>query len=353
MIDKKTYFNLLNNTVKKANKNDLDSIKELLTYINMNKPKSLFHYRSCSERSIEAFRNNQIFFNFAINFNDPYDCLVYCDIDAIKKQISKMLDFKNLLKLSESINDKNFIENRPVQIPFEEAQKVLNSLKNQNIKDIFNTIPQESLDTISNYLESLSTNTHNEYVSFYKSQMPIVCLSEKYNNILMWSHYADNHKGFVIEYDTDSLQTKCIACPENKTLNNCTNWKEVILLPIVYTNKRFNATDYIYDNILKTAFQKLGNFNWDLSDKFAQYKVNIYKHKCWSYEKEWRLQLYRLSNDNSITVKPKAIYLGCRISKCYEDILVKYAKEQNIDIYKMAENPSKIKYSLTKKKYKC
>ena len=73
-MNKRKYEQLLNNTIKEINKDDKKTINELLTYINENKPKSLFHYRSCNERSIEAFRENKIYFNTASNFNDPYDC---------------------------------------------------------------------------------------------------------------------------------------------------------------------------------------------------------------------------------------------------------------------------------------
>ena len=182
--------------------------------------------------------------------------------------------------------------------------------------------------------------------------MPLVCLSERYNNILMWAHYAENHKGFVVEYDSNTLKTECMQCPQGKDYSNCEKWKQVMLLPILYTNQRYDATKYIYDNILIKTFNQLRIPNgWMLEDDFAQYKINIFKQKSWAYEREWRLQLYRTNRDKFIEVKPVAIYLGCRIAKCYEDILVKYAQEKNIKIYKMNENPSKLKYGFTKKKY--
>lgn len=31
----------------------------------------------------------------------------------------------------------------------------------------------------------------------------MLCLTEKEDNLLMWSHYAQNHEGFVIGFDTD------------------------------------------------------------------------------------------------------------------------------------------------------
>ena len=118
-------------------------------------------------------------------------------------------------------------------------------------------------------------------------EMPLVCLSEKYNNILMWAHYADNHRGFVIEYDTDTLKTDCMQCPQGRNYSNCEKWKQVMLLPILYTNQRYDATKYIYDNILIKTFNQLRIPNsWMLEDDFAQYKINVFKQKSWAYERE-------------------------------------------------------------------
>ena len=134
MINKRKYEQLLNNTIKEINKDDKKTINELLTYINENKPKSLFHYRSCSERSIEAFRDNKIYFNIASNFNDPYDCLIYCDIEYILKQIQNMFDYENIEKLNNKVIDESYLNTRPVTIPEEKAKEIINNLKNLNIK---------------------------------------------------------------------------------------------------------------------------------------------------------------------------------------------------------------------------
>ncbi|MCU7988260.1 DUF2971 domain-containing protein [Shewanella sp. SW24] len=44
--------------------------------------------------------------------------------------------------------------------------------------------------------ETLSENSYFDYA--------VISLSETNNNLLMWSHYADQHKGIVIEFDTDN-----------------------------------------------------------------------------------------------------------------------------------------------------
>ena len=121
-------------------------------------------------------------------------------------------------------------------------------------------------------------------------------------------------------------------------------WQETMFLPVVYTNSRYDATNYVIDNTNKRFFAEMG-IMLNCRDTFAQYKINIFKHKCWSYEREWRLMLYKMNGSKKIDNNPPiAIYLGCRIKKCYEDILIKYAREKGIKIYKMSENPMHLKY---------
>ena len=136
MINKRKYEQLLNNTIKEINKDDKKTINELLTYINENKPKSLFHYRSCNERSIEAFRENKIYFNTASNFNDPYDCLIYCDIEYILKQIQNMFNYENIKKQNNKVIDESYLNTRPVTIPEEKAKEILLEKEIQILVDL-------------------------------------------------------------------------------------------------------------------------------------------------------------------------------------------------------------------------
>lgn len=349
MIDKNKYVELLNATVNDVN---FEHIKQLINYIQENKPKSLFHYRRCSEQSIEAFRENNLFFNTASNFNDPYDCLVYCNRNTIQKEIESIGNEENQAFLNDLVNHPEIVNNAPPQISRKFLLKLQETIKTGEFENFSSTISQKAYLEIKKELQKAIDTNLETTVSYYQTRMPLVCFSERFNNILMWSHYADNHKGFVVEYDPNSLHTKCNQCPEGKNHMNCPYWQATMLLPILYTNKRYDATNYIVDStIINICNQKGLQGLWGFRDNFAQYKINIHKHNCWSYEKEWRLQLYNINGSKTIKVKPIAIYLGCRIAKCYEDILVKYAKEQNIKIYKMNEHPNKIGYKFSRQEY--
>src|SRR5262249_3461497 len=40
-----------------------------------------------------------------------------------------------------------------------------------------------------------------EFIQTYRNKIGLCCLTEQCNNILMWSHYADNHKGYCVEFE--------------------------------------------------------------------------------------------------------------------------------------------------------
>ena len=56
-------------------------------------------------------------------------------------------------------------------------------------------------------------HTEQEIDTLYsdKNKYGISCFSKNYNEILMWSHYADNHNGICIEVEIDNA-----LCSENK-----------------------------------------------------------------------------------------------------------------------------------------
>ena len=87
-------------------------------------------------------------------------------------------------------------------------------------------------------------------------KLGVVCLSEVDDSLLMWSHYADSHHGFCIEFERD----------EHNDLGNSEQ-----CLPVVY-QKEFPA--FTLDEI---------------EDKKATARILTTKSEEWAYEKEWRM----------------------------------------------------------------
>ncbi|MGZ5054895.1 MAG: DUF2971 domain-containing protein [Methylobacter sp.] len=102
-------------------------------------------------------------------------------------------------------------------------------------------------------------------------ELGILSLSKTKNNLLMWSHYADSHKGFVIGFD----ETHDFFHPKNGQ------------------NPINNLRDVNYVSLRSVA-------QWETNEE-AYLSIFFEKPKDWDYEKEVRV--IRHFNHHSITVE--------------------------------------------------
>ena len=111
-----------------------------------------------------------------------------------------------------------------------------------------------------------------------KNDIHICSLSKTYNNILMWSHYADSHKGCCFELEVTS-------------------------------EKGIDETSVQYVDQIGAVQGK------DYKDE--AYQILSRKLKCWDYEKEIRFLKEIPSNtrvSKFLHIKIIRIYLGCKMS---------------------------------------
>lgn len=94
----------------------------------------------------------------------------------------------------------------------------------------------------------------------------IFCLTTSFNNLLMWSHYADSHRGFVVEFKMDS---SFFTQEYSDTL-----WQAK---PVKYVQKRPVIDGFSEFLTTESKFLKL-------NDAFFYTKGRI-----WDYEKEYRM----------------------------------------------------------------
>ncbi|TOC13300.1 hypothetical protein CGJ90_24575, partial [Vibrio parahaemolyticus] len=64
-------------------------------------------------------------------------------------------------------------------------------------------------------IENLKSSlVSGDFTKSMTSSFGICSLSKTFENILMWSHYADNHKGFVVEFETPTNFAEFLETPE-------------------------------------------------------------------------------------------------------------------------------------------
>ncbi|MBS4098861.1 MAG: DUF2971 domain-containing protein [Sulfuricella sp.] len=104
----------------------------------------------------------------------------------------------------------------------------------------------------------LATVVQHKFQDGLNQTIGILCLSERPDSLLMWSHYADAHQGFVIEFDSDTpfFDQRITISDELRHLRK-----------VVYEKKR----------------PSLGLMNLTSTALF------LTKSEEWSYELEWRM----------------------------------------------------------------
>jgi hypothetical protein len=140
--------------------------------------------------------------------------------------------------------------------------------------------------------EYLFKDLKDTYRDFLDERYGVSCFSRKYNNILMWSHYADSHKGVCLVFNKQKLY-------ENFKKNEI---------------KIFEPEDIYTDKLIevKTSFtHKKATF--DNSDVVIQKKS-----KLWEYEEEVRFILDLSKNHKNRfvpfdTTHLEAIILGDQV----------------------------------------
>lgn len=121
-------------------------------------PRNLYKYRSMSEHTLDIFRKCELYFSAPVDFNDPFDCKF---APVITSQT----------KLAEAIAARQNLGYE------EEAVKA----------------------TIANEVDI--TAKISKAVDRVMNNHGICCFSKKCDDILMWSHYSDSHKGVCLEFD--------------------------------------------------------------------------------------------------------------------------------------------------------
>lgn len=249
-------------------------------------PASLYKYYSDGIRDLDMVRANKMWYSAPCSFNDVFDCDIWIDKDEIFNSVLKIAPDKKRIRAGspmwKNLRDITFCQIKLLKATFEE----------------------------------------------HKCTMGISCLSESYDSLLMWAHYASNHRGMCVEYELMEI---------NKQL-------------------RFTPVPVIYDND-KVCFRSLNLDNLEPDGNRIFLESITTKSPEWRYEHEWRI----IRDENACGDKwdkmkkgailemicPSSIILGCAAEEEFEAAVREYCETSKINLYKM-EKDARL-YRLNKK----
>lgn len=367
---------LMNNTIPEKpgikNAKFTRASKRLYSFTKENIPTKLYRYRTCADYNIQSFEEDKIYASNPYDFNDPFDSLIYCDKQEIRKFHSEQFENNWLVYFWNKLNDiaaedmlKEFPDREADIKKDAEEMKIQKTWLNEEDDDA------EFMEALRKFYESEDENanllckiyrkrkrqwlemiedTLND-IADIKQMFQIACFSEKKNSMLMWSHYADNHKGFVLEYDLRKMVFPARpGIPESD--NNAVY--TAMLFPVIYTEKRYDATQvgkyFILNNFLHTY--NVLNISNPVPDVFYLLKIFLNKAKCWEYENEWRLICMDSDGEKAVNIqlRPTAIYYGSKITSSNRERLSVLAKAKQIPEYEAKVEYGNSKYSINMRK---
>jgi len=167
----------------------------------------------------------------------------------------------------------------------------------------------------------------NMYLDLFRNLSLVSCFSSDGNNMPMWAHYANNHKGYCVKYS--------ILDPNS-------------IYPVIYEPSRVKSA-VILTNLINEMFESYKKDLKEPTEKFYEYFSYFYlslscKHDFWKYENEYRL-VYPIIDLNNKTgkliklsdagLKVDSIYIGYKCDVEYTDKLMQIGKNIGCEVYKM------------------
>lgn len=156
------------------------------------------------------------------------------------------------------------------------------------------------LDSIKQKFNEVSKEALEKSRKLISEQFRVTCLSERMNSPLMWSHYANKHYGFCLEYDFTPTITER-RYPDLLLA-------QLMLFPVCYSEKRPLLSKALFGGSAAIQYIKSKKLPPDFLEKLM-YGL-LCKSEDWAYEKEWRI--FQLPSEMPTMRLPKArkVFLG-------------------------------------------
>lgn len=294
------------------------------------------------ESAVSILKSGGVALSNPKDFNDPNDCSFVQD-NKDKVKIEKLVtDYFTYKVVSELVSLNKIKLNKFSKVILSGLQKEINAMKWLLKKNpYFNRIPgfnliAKMIGSKSKDLDVLVAKDKKEFqekideaVSNAKETALISCFSKRNNSILMWSHYANSHKGVCIEYERPySIDFKDVTYKQKRP--HIKMYKAVshaIALDILGKKETDDETTLHLKETLDPFFVKSTD---------------------WRYEEEVRCLYSKTKLNDNIKYDnkryilnigcPTAIYIGCKTAGDELDHLYRLAENRGIPVYFMKKS---------------
>ena len=298
---------------------DNTSEEEFAVFRMNHMPKKLYKYFPDSSTiqddkkinySREALVNNTVFLQTPERFDDPYDSSIVVDETEFHRH--RLLHYLAICKIEHDAHaDNNTLMYQLAQgiyarsvngTSFEELYAItpnleeIDSLRRTNFALSLAEKLQKYQTDVDAWQHAIYDALHNEFITMQNSLVKhfrVSCFATSPYSMLMWSHYANSHKGFCVEYEIPEYGTD-----DDLLLHR--------LYPVIYSSRR--------TSVLDACLQEMDSNKNAVDTLWKIHKYGLLsKDIIWQYQNEWRLVGY----DKAMEVDGSYNYKFFKISKVY------------------------------------
>lgn len=250
-----------------------------------------FKYTSF-ETAIRVIESKSFRWSSPTKFNDPFDhqagFVLNFSPEVFSQSLSSSIERVIFTDIEPSITPTTLFSELTLRL-----RQIRHKLPRSEILRDLHKLSAESAATLNDSIGQL-----NAAVQEHLCHSRVFCVSEKFDNVVMWSHYADQHKGVV-------FKLRCIDELDNTLL----------------AAKKVQYTDAFLPFPDADAYARHLTGEQPLDFAPLIWNIAYTKHDDWSYEEEWRVHMSLLNEPlgDGYSVYPEnprifeAIYLGCRM----------------------------------------
>jgi hypothetical protein len=279
-------------------------------------PKRIYKYRKDDEGgySRKNLASSTIWLATPDSYNDPYDCFLQFSAANMAAAFERGLIDAFVAGYHLDISADNVTKAKQSPTPFQTFLQYItsNGKSGANPKQMAEFMSQ----TIPGYI-----NSTVEILQALRTIAQICSFSAVHDSILMWSHYADQHKGFCVEYDLGKFD------PGDAFLKN--------LYPVIYSKELADLTPWAEKLVSCGA--------GDLTTGVLLLAV-IQKFTGWEYEQEWRYIRFQeppKQDRNRSMPLPNRVFLGAKAPAATIEAVVATCSEKSVPVFQMRMSSDK------------
>lgn len=225
--------------------------------------RKLYKYFSDINKAVDCIQKRAVHLDDPQKFNDPFEAYYCCYFYSIHPTMDKK---SNIIAKVHSYISKAAVQNPKLY------KNIMDAMMLYMVRTF---VPDENMCESTAVIQEVYAALGDVDFSFdffceaidlgFRETNPFIpidckmsCFSEIHDSMLMWSYYADSHKGICIEYDLSKL-------PENST------------------------NQLVIDSLTKVQYSpnRIDCLSGDAEENIV--KILTSKSDVWSHEQEWRI----------------------------------------------------------------